>query len=128
MRIDTQTPFHIDLTWWSSQGRNLRRFLASIIPGAQGWPTFHRNRSEQFEARFAMVEIVASPSIFFAGMAGSKLPVVVSHGEGRVAFRDPAHAANARPAMCYVDNRGMPTETYPANPNGSPGGASALGS
>ena len=97
--------------------------LASIIPGAQGWPTFHRNRSEQFEARFAMVEIVASPSIFFAGMAGSKLPVVVSHGEGRAVF-----GATTCPdiALRYIDNRGAPATTYPFNPNGSPEGITGL--
>ena len=99
--------------------------LHELIPGAEAWPRFARNLSEQFEARFAMVEIVDSPSIFFAGMAGSKLPIVVSHGEGRVVFRDPAHASIARPSMCYVDNRGLSTETYPANPNGSPNGATA---
>ncbi|MHB8916306.1 MAG: phosphoribosylformylglycinamidine synthase subunit PurQ, partial [Thiobacillus sp.] len=99
--------------------------LHELIPGAEAWPRFARNLSEQFEARFAMVEIIDSPSILFAGMAGSKLPIVVSHGEGRVVFRDPAHPAIARSAMCYVDNRGTATETYPANPNGSPSGATA---
>ena len=99
--------------------------LHELIPGAEAWPRFARNLSEQFEARFAMVEVIDSPSIFFAGMAGSKLPIVVSHGEGRVAFRDPAHAGIAQTALRYVDNRGTPTETYPANPNGSPEGATA---
>ncbi len=100
--------------------------LHELIPGAEAWPRFARNLSEQFEARFAMVEVVDSPAIFFSGMAGSKLPIVVSHGEGRAAFRDPAHAVNARLAMRYVDHRGLPLETYPANPNGSPGGATAF--
>ncbi len=97
--------------------------LASIIPGAHSWPTFHRNRSEQFEARFAMVEIPQSPSIFFAGMAGSKLPVVVSHGEGRAVF-----AGTACPdiALRYIDNRGVPATTYPFNPNGSPEGVTGV--
>jgi phosphoribosylformylglycinamidine synthase len=97
--------------------------LAAIIPGAQSWPTFHRNRSEQFEARFAMVEIPASPSIFFAGMAGSKLPVVVSHGEGRAVF----HASSCpEVALRYVDHRGAPATTYPYNPNGSPEGITGV--
>ncbi len=97
--------------------------LASIIPGASAWPTFHRNRSEQFEARFAMVEIPQSPSIFFAGMAGSKLPVVVSHGEGRVVF-----GATSCPeiALQYIDNRGAAATTYPFNPNGSPEGVAGV--
>ena len=97
--------------------------LAAIIPGAQGWPTFHRNCSEQFEARFAMVEIPQSPSIFFAGMAGSKLPVVVSHGEGRAVF-----GAITCPdiALRYIDNRGAPATTYPFNPNGSPEGITGV--
>ncbi|RLJ65208.1 phosphoribosylformylglycinamidine synthase [Sulfurisoma sediminicola] len=97
--------------------------LASIIPGASAWPTFHRNRSEQFEARFAMVEIPKSPSIFFSGMAGSKLPVVVSHGEGRAVF-----GATSCPevALRYVDNRGVPATRYPFNPNGSPEGVTGV--
>jgi phosphoribosylformylglycinamidine synthase len=97
--------------------------LHELIPGAEAWPRFERNLSEQFEARFAMVEVVDSPSLFFTGMAGSRLPVPVSHGEGRVEFRDPADAGRARLALRYVDHRGQPTETYPLNPNGSPGGA-----
>jgi phosphoribosylformylglycinamidine synthase len=97
--------------------------LASIIPGASAWPTFHRNRSEQFEARFTMVEIHQSPSIFFTGMAGSKLPVVVSHGEGRVVF-----GATSCPeiALQYIDNRGTAAITYPFNPNGSPEGVTGV--
>jgi phosphoribosylformylglycinamidine synthase len=97
--------------------------LHELIPGAAAWPRFERNLSEQFEARFVMAEVLASPSLFFGGMAGSKLPIAVSHGEGRVLFRDPAHADLAQLALRYVDNRGQPTETYPGNPNGSPGGA-----
>jgi phosphoribosylformylglycinamidine synthase len=97
--------------------------LSSIIPGASAWPTFHRNRSEQFEARFAMVEIPESKSIFFAGMAGSKLPVVVSHGEGRAVF-----GAVSCPdiALRYIDNRGAPAASYPFNPNGSPEGVTGV--
>src|SRR5512139_863483 len=96
--------------------------LHDLIPGAAAWPRFERNLSEQFEARFALVEVLDSPSIFFADMAGSVMPIAVSHGEGRVAFRDPAHAAQAVSTLRYVDHRGAPTETYPLNPNGSPGG------
>ena len=96
--------------------------LHDLIPGADAWPRFERNLSEQFEARFALVEVLASPSLFFADMAGSVMPIVVSHGEGRVQFRDPAHAAQARPTLRYVDHRGAPAETYPLNPNGSAGG------
>ena len=68
------------------------------------------------------MEVLDSPSAFFAGMAGSVMPIVVSHGEGRVVFRDPAHAGAARATVRYVDHRGAPTETYPMNPNGSAGG------
>jgi len=96
--------------------------LHDLIPGAAAWPRFERNLSEQFEARFALVEVLASPSIFFGGMAGSVMPIAVSHGEGRIAFRDPAHARQAQSTLRYVDHRGAPTETYPLNPNGSPGG------
>ncbi|MFP5409386.1 MAG: phosphoribosylformylglycinamidine synthase [Gammaproteobacteria bacterium] len=96
--------------------------LHDLIPGAEAWPRFERNLSEQFEARFALVEVLDSPSLFFAGMAGSTMPIAVSHGEGRVQFRDPAHAGVALPTLRYVDHRGAPTETYPMNPNGSPGG------
>ncbi|HTY03404.1 MAG TPA: phosphoribosylformylglycinamidine synthase [Rhodocyclaceae bacterium] len=97
--------------------------LGAIIPGAQEWPTFHRNRSEQFEARFVMVEIPDSPSIFTAGMAGSRLPLVVSHGEGRAVFTGAAHAPVA---LRYVDNRGNIATTYPYNPNGSPDGIAGV--
>ncbi len=100
--------------------------LAAIVPGAQDWPTFHRNRSEQFEARFVMVEIPDSPSIFLKGMAGSKLPIVVSHGEGRAVFAAPADRQKALVALRYVDNRGAVATTYPFNPNGSPDGIAGL--
>ncbi|MEW6119853.1 MAG: phosphoribosylformylglycinamidine synthase [Pseudomonadota bacterium] len=96
--------------------------LHKLIPGAASWPRFERNLSEQFEARFSLVEVLDSPSLFFAGMAGSVMPIVVSHGEGRVDFRDPTHAAHARATLRYVDHRGVPTEAYPMNPNGSAGG------
>ncbi|WP_126445218.1 phosphoribosylformylglycinamidine synthase [Sulfuricystis multivorans] len=104
-------------------GCQMMAHLAPIIPGAEHWPTFQHNRSERFEARFSLVEILDSPSIFFAGMAGSKLPVVVSHGEGRAVF-----ASDARPpvALRYIDHRGQVTMTYPFNPNGSPEGITGV--
>ena len=96
--------------------------LKAIIPGAQDWPTFLRNDSEQFEARFAMVEVLASPSLFFQGMAGSKMPIAVAHGEGRVKFSQPAHASAAQAALRFVNGLGEGATTYPANPNGSQAG------
>ena len=100
--------------------------LKSLIPGAEAWPKFVRNRSEQFEARLVQVKIEESPSIFFAGMAGSSMPIVNSHGEGRVEWYQPEDAAKALVAARYVDSRGVPTETYPLNPNGSVGGVTSL--
>jgi len=100
--------------------------LKDIIPGAARWPTFLRNRSEQFEARLSLVEVVESPSIFLAGMAGSRIPVVVSHGEGRAAFASTADQASARVALRYIDGEGAIASTYPLNPNGSPGGITGL--
>ncbi|HTJ96622.1 MAG TPA: phosphoribosylformylglycinamidine synthase, partial [Rhodocyclaceae bacterium] len=99
--------------------------LAEIIPGTEHWPTFHRNRSEQFEARFVRVEIPQSPSIFLSGMAGSQLPVVISHGEGRAVFAEGAQGKVIQ-AMRYVDNRGAVATKYPANPNGSPEGITGV--
>jgi phosphoribosylformylglycinamidine synthase len=100
--------------------------LAGIIPGADAWPRFVRNRCEQFEARLSLVEIAPSPSLFFAGMAGSRLPVVVSHGEGRAQFSDEAARRRANVALRYVDNRGAMATRYPANPNGSPDGLAGV--
>lgn len=102
--------------------------LRELIPGAGHWPHFVRNRSEQFEARLALVEVLETPSVLLAGMAGSCLPIAVAHGEGRAEFRDPAHLAAAAPytAVRYVENTGVPAERYPANPNGSPGGITGL--
>ena len=99
--------------------------LKEIIPGAEHWPQFKRNLSEQFEARVSMVKVQESPSIFFTGMAGSMLPVVVAHGEGRAEFgeQDPA---SAPVALSYVDNYGNETTDFPANPNGSPMGITGL--
>jgi len=102
--------------------------LAPIIPGGEAWPTFQRNRSEQFEARLVMVEIPESPSVFFNGMTGTRLPVVVSHGEGRAVFAGEPSVVMSRShvAMRYIDNRGGVANSYPANPNGSPDGIAAL--
>ncbi|MDQ7091459.1 MAG: phosphoribosylformylglycinamidine synthase [Methylococcales bacterium] len=99
--------------------------LKELIPGAAHWPAFKRNQSEQFEARVTMVEVQKSPSIFLAGMEGSKLPVVVAHGEGRAEFsgRD---SEKAQIALSYVDNYGDITEYFPANPNGSANGVTGL--
>ena len=91
--------------------------LRSIIPGADNWPDFERNRSEQFESRVVMVEVIDSSSLFFQGMAGSKMPIVVAHGEGRAVFNGNRQQAPA--VLRFVDNRGEMTETYPYNPNGS---------
>ena len=93
--------------------------LKDIIPGAAHFPDFLRNGSEQFEARFGMLEVVDSPSLFFQGMAGSRIPVAIAHGEGRAVFASPADAAAARVALRYVQGDGTPAVSYPANPNGS---------
>ncbi len=98
--------------------------LHSIIPGTEHWPHFVRNKSEQFEARFTMVEILESPSLFFQGMIGSQMPIAVAHGEGFTEFTD-ANAVNLvldrqLATVRYIDNASTPTETYPFNPNGSP--------
>ena len=100
--------------------------LAELIPGAEHWPRFVRNRSEQFEARLSMVEIVDSPSILLRDMAGSRLPVVVSHGEGRAWFAGEFDHEKVRVAMRYIDASGQPAQSYPDNPNGSPGGITAV--
>ena len=100
--------------------------LADIIPGAQDWPRFTTNQSERFEARLSMVEVLESPSLFLQGMAGSRLPIAVAHGEGYANFKHRGDAAKAIAAMRYVDNSGAATEQYPFNPNGSPGGLTAV--
>jgi len=102
--------------------------IKELIPGAAHWPHFVRNRSEQFEARFVMTEVVDSPSILLAGMAGSRMPIAVAHGEGRAEFRDADHLIQARAQMAvrYVENDGSIANHYPANPNGSPEGITGL--
>ena len=100
--------------------------LKDIIPGAEAWPEFKRNTSEQFEARYCTLEVLDSPSIFFKGMAGSRIPIAVAHGEGRVVFPTGVDAAKAKAALRYVDGRGQATERYPWNPNGSAGGLTSF--
>ncbi len=103
--------------------------LYSLIPGTEHWPRFVRNESEQFEARVCMVEVLPSPSILLSGMQGSILPIAVAHGEGRAHFDEVTADAVMRTglvSMRYVDNYSNPAETYPANPNGSPYGITAL--
>ena len=100
--------------------------LADIIPGAEHWPRFTTNQSERFEARLSMVEVLASPSLFFAGMAGARLPIAVAHGEGFANFSQRGDATKALPAMRFVDNHGAATEAYPFNPNGSAGGLTSV--
>ncbi len=100
--------------------------LHSIIPGSEHWPHFVRNKSEQFEARFAMVEVLDSPSLFFSGMAGSRMPIAVAHGEGFTEFSEKSAVTavlNKNLAtMRFIDHASTPTEVYPFNPNGSPEG------
>lgn len=104
--------------------------LHELIPGSEHWPHFVRNASEQFEARVAMVEVQKSNSVLLAGMEGSRMPIAVAHGEGRAEFADEAQLAaleqSGTIALRYVDNYGKPTQTYPANPNGSPNAITGL--
>ncbi len=106
--------------------------LRELIPGAELWPHFVRNESEQFEARFSLVEVLESPSLLLTGMQGSRLPIAVAHGEGRAEFAaedGPNRLLEERlVALRFVDNRGRPAEGYPANPNGSPLGITGLAS
>jgi len=104
--------------------------LADIIPGAEGWPRFTTNRSERFEARLSQVEVLESPSLFFKDMAGSRLPIAVAHGEGFANFEKRlggrGDAGKAIAAMRFTDNHGKSATSYPANPNGSPDGLTAV--
>jgi phosphoribosylformylglycinamidine synthase len=104
--------------------------LAQIIPGAEAWPRFTTNRSERFEARLGQVEVLDTPSLFLQGMAGSRLPIAVAHGEGFANFEkqlggrgDPSQVIAA---MRFTDSQGKPANSYPANPNGSPDGLTAV--
>ena len=104
--------------------------LKEIIPGAEPWPRFTRNRVEQFEARFVTVEVLPSPSVLLKGMEGSRLPIPVAHGERFANFETAGSLSEIvdrdLAALRYVDNRGRPAETYPFNPNGSPGGLTGV--
>jgi phosphoribosylformylglycinamidine synthase len=100
--------------------------LADIIPGAQAWPRFTTNRSERYEARLSMVEVLQSPSLFFAGMAGTRLPIAVAHGEGYANFARRGESDKVIAAARFIDNHSRATEVYPFNPNGSPGGLTAV--
>jgi len=111
-------------------GCQMMSHLKDMIPGAGHWPRFLRNRSEQFEARFSLVEVLDSPSILLAGMAGSRMPIAVAHGEGRADFETPQATQQTLDAglvaLRYVDHHGQATERYPFNPNGSPRGITGL--
>jgi phosphoribosylformylglycinamidine synthase len=111
-------------------GCQMMSALRELIPGAQHWPRFVRNRSEQFEARLSLVEVLKSPSLFFAGMEGSRMPIAVAHGEGRAEFNAPNGlevlvAANLM-SLRFIDNYGRATDRYPANPSGAPGGLTGI--
>ncbi len=114
------------LTLGVCNGCQMLAALSPLIPGTQDWPRFTRNRSQQFEARLSLVEVLASPSLFFTGMAGSRLPIAVAHGEGYADFSQRGDAARVQRVMRFVDHQGRATEAYPFNPNGSPEGLTAV--
>jgi phosphoribosylformylglycinamidine synthase len=102
-------------------GCQMMAALAPSSPAPQAWPRFTRNRSEQFEARLSLVEVLDSPSLFFTGMAGSRLPIAVAHGEGFADFSQRGDAARWCTGRCASSTTtAQPTEAYPFNPNGSP--------
>ena len=109
-------------------GCQMLSHLRELIPGAAHWPRFLRNRSEQFEARLSLVEVLESPSLFLEGMAGSRLPIATSHAEGRAVFNSEMDrfSSSFTIALRYVDNYGRVADTYPANPNGSHDGICGL--
>jgi phosphoribosylformylglycinamidine synthase len=111
-------------------GCQMMAALHELIPGTEHWPRFVRNRSEQFEARASLVEVLKSPSMLFAGMEGSRMPIAVAHGEGYAEFSSAQHltafTGQSLTALRFVDNSGRPTEKYPANPNGSPQGITGI--
>jgi len=111
-------------------GCQMMAALHALIPGTEVWPRFVRNRSEQFEGRVALVEVLDTPSIFYSGMSGSVLPIAVAHGEGRAEFVDAAQlercSGSGLVSLRYVNNSGRATERYPGNPNGSPAGITGL--
>lgn len=107
-------------------GCQMMSHLTSLIPGTEAWPQFTRNRSEQFEARLSLIQIAASPSLFFQGMEGSQLPIVTSHGEGYANFSQQGNPQQVLTALHFVDHYGHTTQRYPFNPNGSPDGITAV--
>ncbi|EBL7973794.1 phosphoribosylformylglycinamidine synthase, partial [Salmonella enterica] len=132
VRDEFETFFHRPqtLALGVCNGCQMMSNLRELIPGSELWPRFVRNHSDRFEARFSLLEVTQSPSLLLQGMVGSQMPIAVSHGEGRVEVRDDAHLAALESkglvALRYVDNFGHVTETYPANPNGSPNGITAV--
>jgi len=134
VRDQFQSFFHRDdsFSLGVCNGCQMMSNLKDLVPGAAHWPRFVRNRSEQFEARHSMVQVQESPSVLLAGMAGSSMPVAVSHGEGRAEFASEAALQACHDsglvALRYVDNHLQVSETYPMNPNGSPLGITALSS
>ncbi|WHP32547.1 phosphoribosylformylglycinamidine synthase [Trabulsiella odontotermitis] len=132
VRDEFETFFHRPqtLALGVCNGCQMMSNLRELIPGSSLWPRFVRNHSDRFEARFSLVEVTQSPSLLLQGMVGSQMPIAVSHGEGRVEVRDDTHLASLESkglvALRYVDNFGNVTETYPANPNGSPNGITAV--
>ena len=118
------------LTLGVCNGCQMVSLLQELIPGAEQWPRFVRNRSEQFEGRFSLVRVEVSNSMFLSGMAGSRFPLAVAHGEGRTEFASITDSQvierSNRVALKFVDNYGESTELYPANPNGSPGGIAGI--
>ena len=111
-------------------GCQMMSHLKDLIPGASHWPQFERNMSEQFEARYSLVEVQETASILFDGMAGSRMPIAVAHGEGQAKFASAAASQQVQQdslvSMKYVDYLGQPTERYPYNPNGSVDGITGL--
>lgn len=132
VRDEFETFFHRPqtLALGVCNGCQMMSNLRELIPGSELWPRFVRNASDRFEARFSLVEVAASPSLLLDGMVGSHMPIAVSHGEGRVEVRNEAHLAQLESkglvALRYIDNFGAVTENYPANPNGSPNGITAV--
>ena len=132
VRDEFETFFHRPqtLALGVCNGCQMMSNLRELIPGSEAWPRFVRNQSDRFEARFSLVEVTQSPSLLLQGMVGSQMPIAVSHGEGQVEVRDAAHLAQLESkglvALRFVDNFGKVTETYPANPNGSVNGITAV--
>ena len=120
--------FHRDDTFGLGICNGCQMFaaLADLIPGAEAWPRFTRNRSEQYEARLTLVEVLESPSILTAGMAGSRVPIAVAHGEGFADFSARGDSGAVARVARFVDHHGAPATTYPFNPNGSPDGLTAV--